>query len=248
MTNDSHHFKTLPELTKLGYSLNGAIFKNNVNLFYPVYESKFAGLYNHRASTFEGIPEEKKYIKKAATKNASSENLKDKDWTILPTYWVPENIVVEFTPAKWKYKWFIGFRNAINAVADVRSTIFSVIPNYSVGNSLPLLILNKDARSIMLLLANFNSFILDYVTKQKASGGNLNFYVVKQLPIVPLDLYSKSIRERIIENVAKLVITSNELISLSHDLGLNGKVFQWSDSDRYKLQCDLDAIYALCMV
>ena len=49
---------------------------------------------------------------------------------------------------------------------------------------MPLLFAYGEGYQSALLLANFNLFVLDYVGRQKASGGNLNFYVVKQLPIL----------------------------------------------------------------
>jgi hypothetical protein len=36
-----------------------------------------------------------------------------------------------------------------------------------------------------LLLANLNSFALDFIARQKVHGNHLNFYIVEQLPMVP---------------------------------------------------------------
>lgn len=97
---------------------------------------------------------------------------------------------------------------------------------------------------MMLLVGNFNSFILDYITRQKASGGNLNFYVVKQLSVIGFNSYSESIKKKIVGNVSSLLLNSDELINLSFDLGLEGKLYCWSNKERFQLQCELDAIYA----
>ena len=35
----------------------------------------------------------------------------------------------------------------------------------------------------MCLLANLNSFVFDYVTRQKIGGVALNFFIVEQLPV-----------------------------------------------------------------
>ena len=34
------------------------------------------------------------------------------------------------------------------------------------------------------LLANFNSFIFDYITRQKLQGQTLNWYIIEQLPVI----------------------------------------------------------------
>jgi hypothetical protein len=244
MTNDSHLFKTLPELVASGYTLNGNIFRKNDNVFVPVYESKLIYQFNHRAATFEGIPEERKYLRRAATNPATISDLENLSWRIQPRYWIEEAEVENRLPEFWKFNWLIGYRNAINAVADSRSTILTVIPRYGVGNSLPLVFGELSARDMMLLVANFNSFILDYVTRQKASGGNLNFYVVKQLAVIGHNRYSESIKNKIVDNISTLLLNSDELIALSLDLGLEGKLYKWSSRERFRLQCELDAIYA----
>lgn len=244
MTSDSGLFKTSEELIQNGCSLSGNRYLNQETEFLPLYESKLIGQYNHRANTFEGIPEERKYVTRAATNPAKKAELANSNWTILPRYWVSKEDVNDKVPDSWKYDWLLGFRNAINAVADQRSTTMSVIPRYGVGNSLPLVFGDITAQQAMLFIGNFNCFVTDYITRQKASGGNLNFYIVKQLAFIGLDQYPKKTSIRIIENVSKLAVSSNELIPLSKDLGLGNQVFNWSSEKRFQLKCQLDAIYA----
>lgn len=69
------------------------------------------------------------------------------------------------------------------------------------------------------LLAALNAFVLNYVLRQKASGGNLNFYILKQFPIhppvtydapsprSPNDLLAKWIASRVLE----LTYTASDL-------------------------------------
>jgi hypothetical protein len=244
MTNESHLFKTYPELIDSGYILDGNIFNKDGNSYVPVYESKLIYQFNHRAATFEGIPEERKYLRRAATNPSNNLELENPNWRIQPRYWIENKEVIERLPESWKFKWLIGYRNAINVVADSRSSILTIIPCYGVGNSLPLIFGELNAKDLMLLVGNFNSFILDYITRQKASGGNLNFYVVKQLAVIGFTRYSQSVKNKIVENVSSLLLNSNELINLSIDLGLKGKLNKWSNKLRFQLQCELDAIYA----
>jgi hypothetical protein len=53
------------------------------------------------------------------------------------------------------------------------------LPAVGVGNSLPLI----DAPRLPLLLACLASLPLDYLTRQKHAGPNLNFFKLEQLPV-----------------------------------------------------------------
>lgn len=245
MTNDSSLFKTLPELSNMAdCHIEGNIFKTNNSTFVPVYESKLINQFNHRAATFEGIAEERKYLRRAATNPSQKEYLVNPAWTIQPRYWVNQIEVNSRIPSSWKYNWLIGYRNAINVVADSRSSTATIIPKYGVGNSLPLIFLDHSPEECFVLVANFNCFILDYVTRQKASGGNLNFYVVKQLPFIPLKYYSQKLIDVISNKICRLLLNSFELLDLSFDIHFNGEIIVWNEKERFQLQCELDAIYA----
>src|SRR5206468_11005573 len=126
------------------------------------------------AATFAGVPKEVRFRMHARTRPLGTT-----DEAVLPRYWVAEE---EVRRRAGEARWFLGFRNAISAVADARSLIAAVVPRAGVGNSLPLLG-GLDARRTCLLLALLNSFVLDYILRQKASGGNLNFHVLKRLPV-----------------------------------------------------------------
>ena len=72
-------------------------------------------------------------------------------------------------------------------------------------------------------MGNLNSIPLDYVVRQKVSGGNLNFFIVKQLPILSPDLYSKTLLNEIVPKVVELVYTSWDLIHFSDEI--------WKDTE-----------------
>ncbi|HEY9863120.1 MAG TPA: N-6 DNA methylase [Candidatus Obscuribacterales bacterium] len=245
MTNNSKLFKTKRELKENNYQLNNKnIFTQNKEIYHPLYESKLTDIYNHRASSFEGIEESKMFGTKPKTNELTLEQLANHDEVILPRYWAAEKEINQKIPDFWKYQWLIGFRNAISAVADSRSVRFTIIPRYGVGNSMPLIFLDKPIKQICCLVANFNSIILDYVAKQKASGGNLNFYVVKQLPIIPPDWYTPKDIEYISSRVLELVYTAWDIKPFAEDMGYDGEPFIWNEEKRAILRAELDAKYA----
>ena len=131
----------------------------------------------------------------------------------------------------------------ISAVADSRSVVFTIIPQFGAGNSLPLIFSKHEARKICLLIGNFNSFILDYVAKQKASGGNLNFYIVKQLPLLSPEMYGENFSGLIVNCILELTYTAWDLQPFAQDCGYDGAPFRWDEERRFLLRCELDAVY-----
>ncbi len=97
---------------------------------------------------------------------------------------------------------------------------------------------------ISCLAANFNSLVFDYVTKQKASGGNLNFYVVKQLPVIPPETYTEEDIKFISNRVLELVYTAWDMQPFAKDMGYDGEPFIWDEQRRAILRAELDAYYA----
>jgi hypothetical protein len=220
MTNDSNLFRRPEDLEQS--QERGPIKIVSDNTYFPLYESKLCDQFNHRQATFEGIPPEDRYKTHAGTNKPSIDDLKDPNWLPLPRYYISKTEVNNALSGYWDYGWLIGFRNAISAVADARSVKFSVVPRYGVGNPMPLLFTDYDSNLNCGIIANFNSFILDYVARQKASGGSLNYYILRQLPIIPPERYSKTVLRHIVPRVFELTYTSWDLVSFADDVWREG--------------------------
>ena len=105
------------------------------------------------------------------------------------------------------------------------------------------------------MLANFNAIPFDFVARQKIQGQNLNWFIIEQLPVVPLDNFkmvffgSKTAGEIISESVLELVYTAHDMASFAHDMGYvseNGEVkppFAWDEERRLHLRAKLDAVF-----
>ncbi|WP_292780215.1 DNA methyltransferase [Nostoc sp. NMS9] len=245
MTNDSSaFFRKKSQLEENGWYLDKNLLRKDNKYYLPMYESKLTDIFNHRESTFAGISECDMYGTRPRTTKATLENLENSNWSITPRYWVPDTEVKARIPDSWKYSWLIGFRNAMSAVADSRSVRFTIIPKFGVGNSMPLIFSNQHPKKISALVANFNSLVLDYVAKQKASGGNLNFYVVRQLPVLPPELYTAEDIKFISDRVLELVYTAWDMQPFAKDMGYDGEPFIWNPNRRALLRAELDAYYA----
>jgi hypothetical protein len=237
MTNDSGLFRTRDQLESEGWQLDRSIFHRGEEIYLPLYEDWMIHQYDHRTQSHGNY-------------TPTIEELKDPDWLPLPRYWVPEMIVREKRPATWQRSWMFGFRNRTRTT-DSRTVIFGVLPAVGVGNPLPLIFPEVPVSQAAGLLANLNSLVLDYVARQKVGGLNLNFFYLKQFPVLPpityesfdLRVSAESLGNWIRPRVLELVYTSWNLKPFAEELGYRGPPFTWDDGRRFLLQCELDAAY-----
>ena len=127
----------------------------------------------------------------------------------------------------------------------------SNVPLSGLGNSAP--VMDYEAsRTIAsaLVLANMNSLPLDWAARLSVGGVNMNFYIVKQLPVLPPEPYlEETIKglkyvELIVPRVLELTYTAHDLKPFAEDLGYEGPSFQWDEERRHRLRSELDAIFA----
>lgn len=249
MTTDSHLFLMREDLEHDGWRLDGNLFIRGDQVALPLYEAKLTSQDNHRTATFEGISPNDRFRTHAGTNESTLDQLRDPLYRVIPRYWVESTHVRQACPDA--LGWFIGFRNAISAVADSRSLVATVVPYAGVGNSMPLLFFSGASGAPTPFVAALNSFVLDYVLRQKASGGNLNFYVFKQLPMPTPSTFSgecswsRSGRHHvwIHERVLELAYTGWDLEPFAIDCGWSGPPFRWDKERRFLLRCELDAAF-----
>jgi hypothetical protein len=101
-----------------------------------------------------------------------------------------------------------------------------------------------------MLLANFTSYIFDFIVRLKIGGTHLNYFILKQLPVLPPTVFdqktiwgTKTFKTWIILRVFELIYTSYDLIELAKDLGFNNEPFIWNEERRFQIQCELDAAF-----
>jgi hypothetical protein len=94
-----------------------------------------------------------------------------------------------------------------------------------VGNKIPLFIIDiNNALLVACLLADLDSIAFDYVARQKVGGITLNFFIIKQFPVLPPSAYNESDLLFIIPRVLELVYTSWDIVSFADDV--------WKDSPK----------------
>lgn len=149
-----------------------------------------------------------------------------------------------------KYKWLLAFRDITNTTNE-RTTISTIIPAVAVSNKAPLIIVRTNQLVYaILLIANLNSFVLDYVARQKIGGTSLNFFLVYQFPILEFDTYmtvfdwtkGKVLKEWLQPKVLELLHVNYETKPLADSFGWT-KPPTWDEERRFQLRCEIDAAY-----
>jgi hypothetical protein len=102
-----------------------------------------------------------------------------------------------------------------------------------------------------MISASLNSFALDYVARSAVGGSNLNFFILKQLPIPAPSTFSEpcawadgsSLAEWILPRVLELTFTAVDMEPYARDLGYDGPPFVWNDERRFWIRAELDAAF-----
>jgi len=256
MSNDSHLFKTREELESEGFELDGNHFVKGDNRWLPLYEAKMFHQFDHRFGSFEDAESRTNVQLKNLTENEKA----DPERTVEPWYWVEEKEVKSIVNDD---SYYITFRD-IARTTDERTSIFSFIPFAGVGNNAPIFYTEKSVTANCLVLANLNSFIFDFVVRQKIGGTHMNFYLVKQLPVLTQDQYTENVKNYIVPRVVELTYSADDMKQYAqYIIGEIGhekwnkwfpenqaeknetpEPFEWNEERRFKLRSQLDAMYA----
>lgn len=246
MTNDSGLFRSADDLAALGAVFEGWTWRHRDDLWVPLYESKLLNIFNHRSSTVtqkrsEGI------------ESLTAARLDDPRQEVTGRYWVRVQDVAKSIPRSWSQEWLLGF-GGIARAGDRRTLMPTVIPRAGAGNSFPV-ILSSHPRELPLLQALLSSLVADYILRQKMSGPNINYFLLKQLACpapAALDVVpawsnapiASFVRSRVLE----LSYTSHRLAAYAADVleclpGSSdpGLPFRWLPERRAQLRAELDA-------
>ena len=208
----------------------------------PLYEAKMFSILDHRFSTYKNASQSQLNV--GTLPQPSDEAKRDPYFDVQPRYWVDLREVDSKLQEHWNRNWLIAFRDVCRST-DSRTAIFSILPKVAIGNNAPIVIRRvNNIRLVSCLMANFCSLIFDFFTRQKVGGAHLNFFILKQLPIIPPDRYSQSDIDFIAPRVLELTYTAWDLKPFAQDMGYDGEPFIWNSDRRIILRTELDAYYA----
>ncbi|MCZ8278142.1 MAG: restriction endonuclease [Acetobacteraceae bacterium] len=258
MANDSAKFLSESVLKQRGaYRVAANRWKLRETEWVPLFEGKTVQGYDHRAASVE-VRSGNRY-RGAVSIPATLQQHMDPAWYPEPQFWIDAAAVRSAYPGAWS----IGFKD-ITSPTNIRSMIATIVPAVGAGHTLPLLVpaslaegmQNPDAaaraytRAAPLILANLNAFALDYAARQKIQGNHLSWYLVEQLPVIPLEAFARPIgatsAEAIIrDHVLRLSYTAHDLKPFAEDMGHLGAPFPWDAEERLHLRARLDALFFL---
>lgn len=215
MTNDSGLFRTREQLEAEGYELDGNRFVRGDDLFLPLYEGRMIDHYDHRCASV-GI-NDKEVMRSGVTLETSSNEHREPTFCAMPRYWVTPQYVAERIPGDYERGWFIGFKD-VTSPTNQRTLICAPIPRTAVGNKVPLLLTGCSPGRVCGFLANLSTYVFDFVVRQKIGGVSLNFYIVKQFPVLPPDRYTPDLLDFIVPRVVELTYTAWDLQPFAQDI------------------------------
>jgi hypothetical protein len=150
-------------------------------------------------------------------------------------------------------RWLMGWRDICRST-DERTLIASVMSRVGVGNKIPLIFPRSDITSAQAaaLLGNLSALALDFAARQKIGGTTLNYFYIKQFPVLPPERYTPADLDFIVPRILELTYTAHDLKPWADDLaaydlrsaGERGQPFAWNPERRSQLRAELDAYYA----
>jgi len=248
-TNAAELFHTAKQLRANGLKRSGPIWKKGKTAYLPLYEAKMIQMFDHRAAGV--LVDKSNWMRQGQTDSTSLVQHQNPEFFPEPRWWVDETKVLDSIKSHHS-QGFIGFKD-ITSPTNQRTLIAAAIPWSGVTNHFPLILTDMIPSSNMCLLANLNSFALDFAARQKIGGITLNFFIMEQLPIFPPDFYNQKcpwnkrqkLEKWISDRVLKLTCTSNDMIPLAEAADFKPRVYKWDPSERLDLQAQLDAAFFL---
>ena len=148
-----------------------------------------------------------------------------------------EKLLIRASP-----RWLMGWRDITRSV-EKRTTIADIFPFAAVGDQLLLMCPNTTARLAAALLGTLNSFVFDFVARQKLSGIHLKYFTMKQTTVPAPDAFTDADLAFLVPRVLELLYTGEDLRGFARDCGWDGPPFLWDDDRRFVLRCELDAAF-----
>jgi len=228
--------------TAHGWTLTQGQFTRQEERYLPLYEGRMVDFYDHRVASV-GINTKNKFRSGIKIETELAQHI-NADFVPLPRHWVSEKKVIQTTKAITWRKWLIAFKD-VTSPTNVRTLIASIIPSVGANGTLRLVQFadTYSYQHIVAILSNINSFVVDYIARQKVGGNHMTTGHMKQLPFLPPEHYSLDDFRFIVPRVLELTYTASDLQPFSQDVGYDGPPFIWDENRRFLIRCELDALY-----
>jgi hypothetical protein len=247
MAADSAKFRTIAAMeAERGYPRDATIWHCGGKDLVRLYEGKMVQAFDHRAASLS-------FYKTNIFRTGESEWTNDKEHAD-PAFLVIPRFYVELAHDTWasEHAWALAFKD-ITSTTNTRSMIAALIPRTGCGHTLPILFEEGNKLS-HLLCANLNAFALDFVARTRIQGNHLTWHLVKDLPVIQPEGYTRPFGKRtaadiVKDHVLRLTYTAHDMAPFARDMGYTDKdgsvkpPFVWDEAERRHLRARLDALY-----
>ena len=208
-----------------------------------VWEGKLIDQLNHRGSTYDN----------GKVRRLEQHQLESACVGIQPRYWLPEGELVARLPSFWDRRWLLVWQDVTDVNTMSRTVISTVLPLCGTDFTLRVGFPGTEPPTCAVaFVANLNSFVFDYVARQKIGGTHLSDYILRQLPVIsprphklpcPWSGGIVPLGEWLLARVLELTFTAWDLKPFAEDCGHDGPPFRWDEGRRFLMRCELDAAY-----
>ena len=243
MTNDSKHFVKMQTIEKQNYypDLYGRWINENDEIMYPLYQGVMIWHFDFSAA---------RYISGAGNRAKWTE-LGWNEKTIYPQFFISSHTYENWESIKRELK--LVFRD-VSGSTNQRTAVSTLLEGQPCGNVLAVLT-NKtlSVGEYLMLCSIFNSFVYDYIIRQKMVGSHLSLFFVEETPLLKRKLLINSFFNYIISIGARLALASKTFtlswIKLREEFADYSvlPIYQnWAltEHERLRLRCILDTIIA----
>ena len=212
----------------------------------PLYEAKMIWQHDHRLGSFAGFNSrpESSHLPQATSAEYANADYVPQSW-----YWIKDSEVESrlskfslSTPHTLIRDWLIVYRFSTSPTNE-RTMVLSVIPRAGANDILPCIFLAQPIQLQACFAGNANSFVYDYLLRNKMGRQGLNPFFLKQTPFAEPGSYDAQWLSFIVPRILELTYTAWDLEPFTRDLGYDGPPFRWNPERRFLLRCELDAAF-----
>ncbi|MGC9495645.1 Eco57I restriction-modification methylase domain-containing protein [Streptomyces sp. WG7] len=199
----------------------------------PMLESKLTHAYNHRFATYTGGGNEK-------TRYATQEEIKNPFWTNSGRRSIATDEVDSKLASLWRHPWLLAWADVARN-NDERTLIAFIGPRTATDFTLRVGF-PESATGAALLLATFNSFMVDFLLRLRQGGLHVSDYILEQVPIPSPQMMARH-ETFIVPRVLELTFTSHDMAPFARDFGDSKAPFRWDEDRRRTSRAELDALF-----
>lgn len=214
----------------------------------PLYEGKMFYIWDPRYATYEGATQSQ--LNAGTLPRSSVAEHCNPRYLPTPAKWISPVEVDRQVIHGWRQSWFLVFR-LLTGTATERTFIPSLLPRFGIGNSVALVYAGAPMRLIELQ-ALWSSVVFDYLSRQKLTGNNMSFFMVKQLACPTPDAMGtaapwapgRSVRDELLPRSVELSVTDWYVRDVAGLVTGDARPFKWDPERREVLEAELNAMVA----